>query len=620
MPTIEELIADPPEGSGVVIAGPGTGKTHQIGERINSLLTQDVNLEDMVVVTLTNETVRALEERLPTVPIKTMHSYALARLNEIGDATRRRPADKWEERYLVSPDMKALSGIKVNVDRIPKFLKRLGAGFRTTAGAVPDLTPDEEALRGAWLRVREFLLLRLFDEMSFDLLNLMRDGHELARPPKSMLVDEYQDLTPVELELLHEISERYGAGVFAAGDDRQSIYGFREADPLGLNNFSEVYGTDGPAFMSKSFRCPGRILALAEAVASHMPVVPGLTDRPSMESSDHLGDGEVRVATFKSIQAETAFLVRQVSQRLAETLAEYDAENVPEEERKPQVAVIVPRGVEIYENFLNEASEDAGLGLTFRDSRTPSSLAFDLGFRFVLALLRLAEDSDDELAWRALVHLSPGIGATRMEKMYAGYNRLTVALRGEAPLDGVIRTLVDAVEQARADIALAEGDAAIRDAVATAADAVGFTAELPWDEIDDSTTVDPEATAQPSPHRVLLAVCQKIAHRRIGEEKPGENEVRIYTIHAAKGQQWNHVFIAGAFYHAFLDQATPADGLRKLYVGLTRAMRSLTVTLPRYVRYTQVARMIDADATGFLPQFVEACNDVHIARETDPAP
>lgn len=264
MPTIDDLVDLPSEGSGVVIAGPGTGKTHRIGERIASLLAKDVNLDDIVVVTLTNETVKSLRKRLPTVLIQTMHSWSLARLNEVGDALRRRPADPWEERNLVSPDIQRLArlaGVKVDVDAVPKFLARLGAGFRSTAGAAPALSPEEEALRAAWMRVRDFLLLRLFDELAYDLLVLMLDGHELSRPPKSMLVDEYQDLTPVELELIHLIAQRYGTGILAAGDDRQSIYGFREADPFGLNNFANVYGTDGPAYMAKSFRCPRRVLA-----------------------------------------------------------------------------------------------------------------------------------------------------------------------------------------------------------------------------------------------------------------------------------------------------------------------------------------------------------------------
>ena len=79
----------------------------------------------------------------------------------------------------------------------------------------------------------------------------------------------------------------------------------------------------------------------------------------------------------------------------------------------------------------------------------------------------------------------------------------------------------------------------------------------------------------------------------------------------------DHVYVAGAFYQAFLDQA-PADGLRRLYVALTRAMHSLTVTLPRYVKHTQLSRVIGADATGLLPAFAEACTQAGVDRETDP--
>ena len=116
---------------------------------------------------------------------------------------------------------------------------------------------------------------------------------------------------------------------------------------------------------------------------------------------------------------------------------------------------------------------------------------------------------------------------------------------------------------------------------------------------------------------MLLAACRKIAHKKVSEDPPEPNEIRIYTVFGAKGQQWDHVYVAGAFYQAFLDQA-PADGLRRLYVALTRAMQSLTVTLPRYVKHTQLARVIGADATGLLPAFAEACVQAGVERETDP--
>ncbi len=71
------------------------------------------------------------------------------------------------------------------------------------------------------------------------------------------------------------------------------------------------------------------------------------------------------------------------------------------------------------------------------------------------------------------------------------------------------------------------------------------------------------------------------------------------------------------FYQAFLNQAARRDGLRRLYVALTRAMQSLTVTLLRYVKHTQLARVIGADATGLPPAFTEACAETGVARESD---
>lgn len=606
MPTIEELVAMHPEGSGVLIAGPGAGKTHRIGERIESLLKQEVNLGEILVVSLTNETVRSLKKRLPNVRISTLHSYALSQLNALGDAMRRRMADRWEERYLVSPDIQMIAkrfAVRVQVDRIPKFLTRLGAGFRETAGALPSLSDEDELLRTAWLRVRDFLRIRLPDELCYDLLGLLRDGHNLPYPPRSLLVDEYQDLTPVELELVHEISQRYKAGVFACGDDRQSIYGFREADPLGLNNFSSVYGTAGPAYLSRSFRCPGKVLLLAEKVAAHMPAVPGLSDRPNMESSGELGDGEVRVASFKSPQAEAAWIVAEILRRRTQNAG-------------GDLAVIVARGVEAYITFLNEASEKLKADLVFADSRTGLPIRSDPGFRFLYALLRVASDADDELAWRALVALAAGIGKTRIERMYADYDRLTVALRGIAPTDSVVRRLLEAVDSARPGIVLGDELDPLKEAVAASAEAIGFIHPIPWEAI--AGLLDEEgAGSDLLVYEAVLAVCTDLAHRTVADEEVPEDQILVYTIYGSKGQQWDHVYLAGTATQAFHDTA-PADGLRRLYVAITRAKRSLAVTMTRYLHWTHLEKVLGVTATGFPPQFAEACDAAGIVREADP--
>ena len=78
----------------------------------------------------------------------------------------------------------------------------------------------EKALREAWLFLRDFMQFRVFDELSYDLLRHLESGAELANPPKEVLVDEYQDLTPCELALLRALAERFGTAVLACGDDR----------------------------------------------------------------------------------------------------------------------------------------------------------------------------------------------------------------------------------------------------------------------------------------------------------------------------------------------------------------------------------------------------------------
>jgi superfamily I DNA/RNA helicase len=66
--------------------------------------------------------------------------------------------------------------------------------------------------------------------------------------------------------------------------------------------------------------------------------------------------------------------------------------------------------------------------------------------------------------------------------------------------------------------------------------------------------------------------------------------VGLYTIFGAKGQQWDHVFPVGAYSQGFTGRAALAEGLRLLYVALTRTKVSLTVTYPRGIRYTQLAQ------------------------------
>ena len=88
-----------------------------------------------------------------------------------------------------------------------------------------------------------------------------RGDFELESPIDHLLVDEYQDLNRCDLAIVNRISSR-GAELFIAGDDDQSIYGFRKADPAGIRRFPTDYSGATDLELQVCMRCDSDILNL----------------------------------------------------------------------------------------------------------------------------------------------------------------------------------------------------------------------------------------------------------------------------------------------------------------------------------------------------------------------
>ena len=104
-----------------------------------------------------------------------------------------------------------------------------------------------------------------------------------------------------------------------------------------------------------------------------------------------------------------------------------------------------------------------------------------------------------------------------------------------------------------------------------------------------------------------------VSSRRNIDRAPGEREIGVYTVYQAKGLQADHVFLLGAFTQAFVKE-NPADGIRSLYVAVTRARSSLTVTMGRFVRgkNNPLARHLGANVVELSPHITEAASRVGV--------
>ncbi len=601
----------PARAHAVLVAGPGTGKTRKIEERVAALRKAGVEERSIALLTLTRETRRTLRRRITQVRASTMHAYVLGRLNELHDASGKRIADEWETEQLLGSDLQIvarLRGVRMDLRRIKKFLRRLGAGFRQTQLDEATLTPEERQLRDAFGQVRAFLVLRTFDELAHDCVQLLQSGHQLQYPPKAMVIDEYQDLTASELKLIELVSQQADGGVFACGDDRQAIYGFRQADPLSLNHFGLVYGVE-PTFMSVSHRCPRAVVALSEAIVARMPVAPGLDGRPPLEPDPaRTDDGQVRVISFGAMWMEVDWICKTIDE-LRHTAAH------------ESVMVIAPYGIRGYVSYLNDASEHAGRSVRFVDSRGELPFQAAPAFRLWLALLRLADDDNDHLAWRTILHCARRYGNTTIARLYeTGAANLRAALRARAPLDANVRRLQEDVASCVGDLqAAADTDGVI--AVLTRA-AQHWGLDVPaalWGQIQAVPVDDdlPESSPDDLARKVVLARCRHAASGDVSDVARPTNEVLVYTVFQAKGQEADHVFMCGTHADAFRDwDVSQTDGLRRMYVAITRAIKTLTISLARNVAGTPLHGQLSA-APVFPPELLESCAQLHIPIEQE---
>lgn len=222
----EALLAGP--GPVLVLAGPGAGKTRTLVGRMARLLREGVPASDIVAVTFTRRAAEEMRTRLaaalqddaevPELPeTDTLHALALKRWP--GEA----PVVLSEEGA-----RKAFAEANPGLEKkeAGRLYDRLELA-RETLSAEEELAPLAENYR-RWKKERNLADYTDLPETWLDELRSRNYG--AAKPWKHILVDEVQDLSPLQKELVQALTPADGSGFFGIGDPDQSIYGFRGAD------------------------------------------------------------------------------------------------------------------------------------------------------------------------------------------------------------------------------------------------------------------------------------------------------------------------------------------------------------------------------------------------------
>src|SRR6267154_2976263 len=274
----QRLAIDAPLGPMLVVAGPGAGKTFCLIARINHLIDRrGLAPERICAVTFTNRAAEeiavrlkhTLGERAEAITRGTIHALCLALLREYAEAAGlRKGFGVADERY-----QKVILGrLHVPLEQRGSLLNRFSR--HRVQKQDYELTPDDARLYreyATWLAHRNMLD---FDDLVAKAEELLRRRGDISDTIAArwdhLLVDEFQDVNPVQYDLLKRLAAPHG-NFFAVGDDEQSIFTWTGADPYVLVRFSHDYEIDRPIVLDKNCRCSRQIFETARRVLAQNP-------------------------------------------------------------------------------------------------------------------------------------------------------------------------------------------------------------------------------------------------------------------------------------------------------------------------------------------------------------
>src|SRR6058998_864274 len=383
----QRLAIEAPLGPVLVVAGPGAGKTFCLIARINHLInTRGLAPERICAVTFTNRAAEeiavrlkhTLGDRAERVTRGTIHALCLALLREHAEAAGLRKgfgvADEQYQKVI-------LGRLHVPLEQRGSLLNRFS---RHRVQKVDyELTADDARLYreyAVWLAHRTMLY---FDDLVAKAEELLRTRGDIADAIAArwdyLLVDEFQDVNPVQYDLLKRLAAPHG-NFFAVGDDEQSIFTWTGADPYVLVRFSRDYGIDRPIVLDKNCRCSRQIFETARRVLAQNPQ---LFEKQLTAEQD--SPHEVGAFGFRDEEEEAAWLLEDIlADRAASGLGWGDY-------------AILYRRHKVGE-YLEGRLVRAGIPCRLARGR---SLVEDDVIKYVMAALGIVRDPDDPVALEA---------------------------------------------------------------------------------------------------------------------------------------------------------------------------------------------------------------------------
>ncbi len=583
----------------LVVAGPGSGKTRVLTQRIAYLIAvEGVRPWQILAVTFTNKAAKEMQERVKRLlPDQAIEGIMLGTFHSICARILRREAEYLpiESNYVIfdSDDQERIVKSVIREMNINEKLYRPASVHAAISRAknelidgenYPTTTYRDEVVKRVYVEYQKRLIASNavdFDDILLYTARLLEDNpavrDKYATRFRHVLVDEFQDTNLAQYSLVQQLAS-FNKNIFCVGDPDQSIYAWRGADWRNIQRFEQDFPDAQTILLEQNYRSRQTILDVA------MGVIDRARNRKKKQLFTDRGAGE-KVFFYEAPDdyAEASFVVDTIAQLVASRQFE------------PGDCAVMYRT-----NAMSRLIEEA-----FLQARLPYRLVGAQRFygrrevKDLIAFLRLVHNPADEASLDRIINVPPrGIGdktlttlhmVARQNNLQPGMVLIDLARGADSPywssFTGRASLSLSDVGGMLANWRVAAQSLTIPELFERVVTDIGYKAYID-DESEEGedrweNVLELKRLAEEYSTRTLDEFLENIALVSDQDTIAEGNVPTLLTLHAAKGLEFSAVFIVGLddgilpHSRSFDEPEQMEEERRLFYVGITRAKDKL---------------------------------------------
>lgn len=610
-------------GAILIIAGAGSGKTRVITFRIAHMLDLGIPQSQILALTFTNKAAKEMADRVKELTQRKLQNLTVSTFHAFGVKVLRADIEKlgYRENFSIYDETDRTALIK-ECGRELKFspdaldIYKISQLFSNIKTGRKNWQTENDMYRQLYDCYQEGL--KLYNAVDFDDLivlpiKLFRENPEVLVRYKErfkyIMVDEFQDTSHQQYELMHLLSDQ---NVAVVGDDDQSIYSWRGADYQNIVNFEKDFNVT-EIRLEQNYRSTGTILDAANGVISHN------TNRKDKKLWSGKGEGKpIEIYMPENETDEANFIAESIQGIAMEEGKKYD-----------------DFGVLIRANTQSRYIEEA-----FLQANIPYTMSGGTSFferkeiKDIISYLRVIANHDDDINLLRIINVPRrGIGRAAIQvindeaeklgsTLWTAIKSLVQDEESEASenLKEDLQDFVNLIESNRQKMLSGRG---LSKKVREMAEEINYKDYLITEysksekavrfklknielllEMMERWEIDPD-NVNPSLFNYLNRIT--LMSRDNGDDENDKGKVNLMTIHASKGLEFPVVFIAGAEEGLIPHQRSVDENggnveeeRRLFYVAITRAREKLLISSCQKRRKMQA--IVECEPSRFLDE------------------